>query len=79
MTSQDLCDRKKQVEALALKLSEASEGVPHSVMLEALLTLYTAAAEIHHCCTSPAAKAALQAHHRLAQAALEHPADALVH
>ena len=79
MSPQDLNKRRKEVADLAQKLSEASEGVPHSVMLEALLTLYTAAAEVHHCCTSPAAQAALRAHQRLAAAALEHPADALVH
>ncbi len=79
MSQQELDQRKKQVKALALKLSQACEGEPHSLMLEALLTLYTVVAEVHSCCTGPASKATLLTHQRLARAALERPADAQVH
>lgn len=79
MSPQDLAQRKQQVLDLSHKLSAAADGAPHTVLLEALLTLYIVAAEHHGCCTHRASIALLVAHQRLAQAAQGRPADAPVH
>lgn len=77
--TQDLAQRKEQGLALSRKLSEAADGAPHTLLLEALLTLYIVVAEHHVCCTRSASLALLIAHQRLAQAAQDRPADAPVH
>ena len=80
MSPQDLAQRKAQVLDLSRKLSAAADGVPHTVLLESLLTLYIVAAEHHGCCTSNASAALLVALQRLAALAAQgRPADAPMH
>lgn len=79
MSPQDLAQRKQQVLDLSHKLSTAADGAPHSVLLEALLTLYIVVAEHRGCCLHSAGHALLVACDRLTLAAQGRPADAPVH
>jgi predicted secreted protein len=72
-------EKRMQILALMEKFSYAAEGVPHTTLLEALLSMYVVVAETYPCCTQSAATEAFQVVMRLGTTAAERPAGAAVH
>lgn len=68
-----------QVSHLFDKLTQATEGAEHLLMLNALLAFYICVAEAHSCCTETAARACQLAAERLKDAAMHRPQGIPLH
>lgn len=79
MSAKALDQRGQDVKALAVKLSDAADGAPHTLLLEALINLFLSVALKHDCCAAPAARVCLQAAEKLQSRAAHRPDGAPIH
>lgn len=71
MSEQEIQTHQARLKNLTQALLQAAQGVNHSLLLDALMTLYVAVAESHSCCTRSAALICVSVASRLQNASLQ--------
>ena len=79
MNEQEIQAHKAQLMSLTEKLLQAAEGVNHSLLLDALMTLYVTVAKSHSCCTQSAVHMCMNVATHLKNAGIARPESVPLH